>query len=193
MIPKGLFTQIGMVIISVAIIITYVEPEFQEIAQVQDNISTYQDERARVSQVNDRLQSLANQLDNVSLSDQERLLDYMPDADQVDQVGVPRDLAIISEEAGVVFTSATFVDFEEAQTRSRGDEEIQPDVHTFSFIVEGTYQQIKALVSLMEQNEYPLQIQSLNVKPLDGSFLTATMQVQTFSFKSELQDSEVVF
>ncbi len=41
MIPKGLFSQIAMMILSLAIIFTYVKPVFEEIGEVQDNIGPY--------------------------------------------------------------------------------------------------------------------------------------------------------
>ena len=47
MIPKGLFTQIGMIIVSVLIIITQINPIFAEIKAVQDSISVYQEERLK--------------------------------------------------------------------------------------------------------------------------------------------------
>jgi len=98
MIPQGLFTQIGMVIISAAVIVTYIQPIFTEIGVKQKDISIYQDKIKSVSAVNDKLDSLTARLNSVSTDDNRRLLTYMPD--EIDSISVIRDLYLISNQAG---------------------------------------------------------------------------------------------
>ena len=181
MIPKGLFTQIAMVIVSVGIIAAYIRPALAEIGEVQNNISLYQEERSKISVVTGRLAELAARLDAISAADQEQLQVYMPD--MVDTIAVPRDLEFITEEAGVIFTQVSydgviedfFVDPEVAE------KENYPTPHAFVLTVEGTYGQIKDLLALMEANNYPLEVRQLDVRQIDGDFLTAQIAVITYS------------
>lgn len=185
MIPKGLFTQIAMVVLSLAIIFTYVEPAFSDIGDVQDNIGVYRTEREKVASVNSQLAGLVQQLESVSREDQRRLVRYMPD--EVDPIAVPRDLAILAVEAGVLYKSAGFVGVESFSADPNLEtEETFPEVHNFSYSVEGTYGQLKDLLRLMELNDYSLEVRNLNIQKIEGDFLSASMQIATFSYDSSL-------
>lgn len=201
MIPKGLFAQIGMVVVSVAIIITYVQPAFSEIGVVQDSMAVYSAEREKVSQVNGQLNALLETQKSVSLVDQNKLLTYMPDAENIDTIAVPRDLALIALQAGVLYRSAAYEGtIIAAQTGSASNEAPAagaptelPAQYRFSFSIEGTYNQMKNLFLLMEQNHYPLEVSELSVQKIDGAFLTADMQITTYAHQVELPDNEIVF
>lgn len=191
MIPKGLFTQIAMVVLSIAIIFTYVEPAFSAIGEVQDNIGVYRSEREKVASVNSQLAGLVQQLESVSREDQRRLVRYMPD--EVDPIAVPRDLAILAVQAGVLYKSASFsnVDSFNADPKLDTDDSF-PEVHSFSYTVEGTYGQIKNLFRLMELNDYPLEIRSLSIQKIEGDFLTVSMQIATFAYDPTLTTSNAI-
>jgi hypothetical protein len=201
MIPKGLFAQIAMVLVSIAIIVTYVQPAFSEIGEVQDSIAVYRQERDKVLQVNGQLKALLETQKSVSLVDQNKLLTYMPDADNIDTIAVPRDLALIALQAGVLYRSAAFEGANETNipepatdgTMSVDTLSQYPKPYVFSFSVEGTYNQLKNLFLLMEQNHYPLELTSLTVRKVDGSFLTVNMQLTTYAYQSALPDNEIVF
>lgn len=194
MIPKGLFAQIGMVVISIAIIITYVQPAFSAIGKVQDNISVYRGEREKVAQVNSQLNALIETQKSVSLVDQNRLLTYMPDPDNVDPIAIPRDLALIAVQAGVIYKEASFDGFNPAPPPGQNPKISQePQSYQFSFSVEGTYSQLKNLFRLLEQNNYPLEVHDLTVEKIDGGFLSATMQLTTYAYTNPLPSQELVF
>lgn len=183
MIPKGLFTQIGMVIISIAIIITYVQPTFAEIGESQDQISVYQQERERVAAVNQMLASYVSRLDSVASTDQQRLITYMPD--EVDVVAVQRDLLFITQQAGVLYQDSDVTESRPASrstSRSATTDELS-DQQKFSLSIEGTYDQVKEFFRLLEQNNYPLEPFGVQIKSLEGGFLSVSMDLVTYSYK----------
>jgi hypothetical protein len=194
MLSKNLFIQIAMIIISIGIIVTFVEPTFSEIGGLQDDIAVYQTERQKVSSVNAQLDSLITVLNNVATDDQRRLVTYMPD--EVDTINVVRDLSLISDEAEVVYISAAYVG--EATSNTEQDDSgeaefVQPQEYTFDLSIEGTYEQIKNLFGLLEQNNYPIDVQTLSIQMKDGGFLTADMGLSVYAHKSSVSNEEIVF
>ncbi|USN88411.1 MAG: hypothetical protein H6780_02840 [Candidatus Nomurabacteria bacterium] len=188
MIPKGLFMQIGMVIVSVAIVFTYVKPQFTTIAAIQDDIALYQQKRDEVLLVNSRLTELTDQVDSVSEVDKKRLQTYLPET--LDPLKVSRDLLLATIQAGVLYKDVTF-DGEERQNNkrqstSKSADENKPAPHSFTLQVEGTYAQIKELFRLLEQNNYPLEVQTADVARVDGGFLGANITLVTYSFDNGL-------
>lgn len=190
MIPKGLFTQIAMVILSIAIIVTYVQPAFAEIGAVQDDIAVYQTEREKVVSVNSQLASLVSRFESIAPNDQRRLNTYMPVA--VDPIAVTRDLALITIEAGVIYNNASFSSVLETEV----DEEsgiVPPRAYQFNLSVDGTYTQLKNLFRLLEQNDYPLEMHEVSIERTEGSFLTATISIVTYEYQTADADNQIVF
>lgn len=191
---KNLFIQVVMVAISVGIIITFVKPTFSEIGDLQDDIVVYQTEQKKVSGVNARLQSLVDVLNSVPADDKKRLLAYMPD--HVDTISVIRDLSLIANEAGVVYVAA-----ESTGENVAGDNQvevtetqlIQPKKYTFSLRIEGTYNQVKNLFALLEQNNYPIEVQSLAVQKKDGGFLETDINLSVYAHQDRVPNEEIVF
>ncbi len=190
MIPKGLFTQIGMMIISVGIIITYIQPSFAEVEVIQDNIEKYQIEREKVVSVNSKLSSLALTMDSVSGEDKRRLQTYLPDA--VDSISVSRDIYLITEQAGVFYKGVEYAG-QEKETRNRNRTETTSDTatepHTFSLTVEATYEQLKDLLRLLEQNSYPLEVHNMEITKMEGGFLGVSLDLVTYSFRNEVSSN----
>ncbi|MCA9360582.1 hypothetical protein H6785_02385 [Candidatus Nomurabacteria bacterium] len=187
MIPQGLFTQIGMVIVSVAIIITYIQPIFEDIKVVQADTETYISKLGEVSNVNNKLKSLTVQLNSISTDDRTRLRDYMPD--EVDTIAVVRDLQIISEEAGVIYINGLSQDSVANNSRRSSNPLPQsdegPTPYSFQLVVEGTYTQIKDLFKLIEHNNYPLELHGMNITQLDGGFLSADITLVTYAYNDD--------
>lgn len=180
MIPKGLFSQLGMIAIAVAIVFTYIQPLFTSIQETQVDIATYQSERQKVSSVNALLATQVSQLGTVSSFDQQRLATYMPE--QVDDIAVSRVIESITAEAGVLLKSISYTGVTNDYLRST-DATVgaSPVPHSFQFMIDGTYPQIKNLLRLMEQNNFPLEVYSLSISVLDGGFLSASIEVVTYS------------
>jgi len=191
MIPKGLFTQIAMLILAVAIIITYVQPAFVKIGSVQDDIGIYEEQRNKVASVNDQLAALVARMESVSNDDKRRLLTYLPDS--VDEVAVQRDLVAIMAEAGVIYKSVSYMGKASDQTTASKAEIVLPSGSSFDLAIDGTYGQIKNFLRLLEQNQYPLEIQNLDIVQLEGGFLNANMQLNTYAYKPPEPDKQIVF
>lgn len=178
---RGLFSQIVTVLLAIGIAFFYIEPTFNEIGKMQDDMALYQQEREKVDAVNTQLSALVSGLNSVEESDQRKLVNYIPD--EVDPIAVPRLLQIIANQAGLLFNSFGYdgVDFRAIQNAENSAVKDYPVPHTFTISVEGTYGQIKNMLELMERNEYPLEVHNLDIKVLEGNFLSADMTVITYS------------
>jgi hypothetical protein len=100
----------------------------------------------------------------------------------LDEVAVLRDLEIIAELAGVNYTTIKYngesVDNSEKArmlTESNG-----ATAHEFDVAIEGTYARVKDFLSLLEQNQYPLQVQVLTMGALEGGFLQVEATLATY-------------
>lgn len=185
MIPRGLLMQIAITILSVGIIVSYVKPTFDLIGKNQNQIGVYKEELVKVAEVNDKLAQLSSNVSAIDAVDQRRLLTYMPDI--VDTIVVPRTLEAIAEESGVILKNVT----SESETKKTSssdtvsvvDPTIQPQAAIFAMAVEGSYDQLKKLLQLLEQNEYPLEVTSLKITKLDGGFLAIDLTITTYRRK----------
>lgn len=187
MISNGLLTQVAMIALSIGIAITYIMPTFDEIKILQDNIADNQTQILKVVDVNSSLASLVSQMDSVTNQERAKLNKYLPDT--VDPVSISRDLLYISSQAGVLYNDST--SGAQAQRRSSASKDDEDDgtntatAHTFSLSVEGTYKSIKNLFNLLEANDYPLEIRSVNLTRIDGVFLSASLDLATYTYTPE--------
>ncbi|MCA9361984.1 hypothetical protein KC906_01285 [Candidatus Kaiserbacteria bacterium] len=194
MIPKGLFTQIGMMIIAVGIALTYVQPAFDDIKSVQDDIARFQQERQKVADVNQLLNRLVTDMENVSPNDRLRLLTYMPDA--VDSIAVSRDLLFITRESGALYKNVQFSESggsRSSNNRTGIDNSGLPTPHHFSLSVEGTYNQVKKLFELIEQNNYPLEVHNTDISVMEGGFLNVNVELVAYAYKHRGLDKEIIY
>jgi len=178
----GLISQTLIIGLSVAIVFLYIRPAFQEIGSVQEQIDEYGTQRQKIEQVNAELEQRVAISESINPRNLERLRTYMPKF--VDDIAVMRDLEFIAEEAGVVLDTISY-DGSGDSDRERGEDDglgdLAPTPHDFSLSVTGTYSQIKTLFSLLEQNEYPLEVWSASIAPLSGGFLGADIEVVTYA------------
>jgi|AntRauTorckE6833_2_1112554.scaffolds.fasta_scaffold02090_9 hypothetical protein len=187
MIAKGLFTQIIMLVVSVTIIVTFIQPKFVEITEVQDNIATYQQKRSEVLSVNSRLASLTSSLESVSSDDQRKLFDYLPD--KVDSISVVRDLYLITNQAGLFYNDASFSGPNKSSANTKSENAYgDPEPYSFSLSVEGTYEQIKVLFALLESNNYPLEVRDLSLTKKEGGFLSADINLVTYAYDTTVNE-----
>jgi hypothetical protein len=181
MISKGLFSQIVMILLAVGIAFFYIEPTFADISQMQDEMSEYKQERKKVDAVNQLLTSLVDQLNSVPSADRQKLVTYIPD--HVDTLSVPRTLQAIAGEAGVLFREVRYQELKDSYLSQAEEAGISdyPVPHMFGISFQGSYQQVKTMLSLMEQNEYPLEVHELEIAILEGGFLNVDATVITYS------------
>lgn len=188
MIPKGLFTQLALLLLGVGIVITYIRPAFTEISNTQEQIATYIDERGKVESVNTTLFNRLNTIDSIFDADRDRLLTYMPDS--VDSIAVMRDIETIAERTGVVVVNiADNGPLKRERSRGRNiyavasdDESVMgPHAYSFSTNVRGSYRQIKDLLAELGKNHYPLEVRLLDMRSEEGGFILADMNLFTYS------------
>ena len=187
--PTGLFSQIALIILSLGIIFTYIKPVLGEIGSLQDTITVYQAERQKVSDVNQKLERVSSAVNAISIDDQRRLLTYIPD--QVDSVAVPRDLNSIAQSAGVILSSIQYEGPQESSAESEyvdpasfdatsGFFDFKPEAHVFTFEFEASYEQVKAVLALIEKNAYPLEVHEMVIEQTEGGFLSVNLKLITY-------------
>jgi hypothetical protein len=172
--------QIVMAVLSAGILFFYVHPTFSNIGTIQDSIVMYQTETAKVSEVNARLASLVSRVNSINTADMRALMTYMPDT--IDDVAITRDIFFISEEAGIFLKDIkyqkipqTFLGEESAVTENT------PERHGFALTISGTYEDAKEFLSLLEQNNYPLEVHEMNVTVTESGLLDMELLIVTYS------------
>lgn len=194
MMSKNLFIHVAMIALSIGIIIVFVEPTFSDIGELQDDTAVYQTEQQKVSQVNAKLNSFIDVLSRVAPDDQRRLLTYMPD--EVDTISVQRDLSLISNEAGVRYMSAVSAGQKTADSKREGEKTtdfVPPKEHRFNLSVEGTYGQFKNLFSLLEQNNYPFEVQNVDIKKKEKGLLSMEVSLSVYAYEDSASVEKIVF
>lgn len=178
---KGLFSHVAMIVLAIGIAFFYIQPTFSDIRDMQDDIALYQTERQKVDDVNNQLASLVSRLESVSAEDQQRLLTYIPN--EVDTIEVPRLLQDLTERAGLLLENVTYEDVNNEYVSDAENSGITdyPTPHLVNMSVQGTYGQVKQLLRLLETNDYPLEVHSLEISVLQGNFLNADLSIITFS------------
>ena len=181
MIPKGLFSQLALIILSVLLVFTYVKPSLVKVKETENRVGLYQEQRMKVQAVNDKLVTLKVAVDNVSEADQKNLLVYMPNT--VDTIAVPRDIKFITEDAGVVLDEVRYIGPIKQSVGTELNEAIKnkPEAHVFEVSFQGSYEQIKKTLASFEKNVYPLEVHELHIVEQEGGFLKASLKLHTYN------------
>lgn len=173
--------QVLVLGISIAIGYLYVYPTFTEIGETQDAIVQYETELGNITAVNAQLANLVQRTNTLSSADRQKLDQYLPST--LDTIAIPRTIQIIADEVGVILNNIGPVAVR--TTNQSGDEfGSAPQVAQFSVQVSGTYEQIKRLLRLLEQNEYPLEINELTLTNPDGGFIAADFTIIVYELSS---------
>lgn len=154
--------QLGLIVVSITIIFTYIQPTFAEIGLVQDELFEYADAVNKASEFNQRLRELSSIANGISGEDMNRLNRLLPTA--VDAAQVMRDLEVIVERTNLTLTSLEsepmFVpslpaDYDES------DFSLALSYQDFMLDVTGEYDELKALFADLEQNDYLLEVMGM--------------------------------
>jgi C4-dicarboxylate-specific signal transduction histidine kinase len=181
---NGLFTQIIVAVVAVAIMITYVRPNLTRIGEIQTNIAKYEEEQTKVDAVNSQLRSLVSRVDSIPTDDNLALLAFMPDA--VDNISVPRDINAIAALAGVELDQVIFKSEMDDIFLDENGQQLpnSPNAHSFTVSFNSSYEDFKNFLSLLQRNHYPLEVYDLKIDPSDESQgLDIEMNLVTYSFK----------
>jgi hypothetical protein len=172
---NGLFTQIVTVVIAIGIVITYVQPTFGRIADIQNSIAAYQSERQKVAEVNTLLNDLLLVRDSISSSDERAILTYLPNT--VDPIVVQRDLERMLTGAGLLPLSILYDDAFAFQPPATEDanpdgESAMPYPYAFSITATGDYTTIKQFLASLPSNQYPLEVHEVSLgREANGLFM----------------------
>ncbi len=176
----GLVAQICMVVIAVLIAFMYVEPTFGEIVATQQQIDDYDKRIVQVEGVNTTLSSLQRRQSSIASEDIIKLQTYLPYDRPRDTVSVLRDIQLIAELAGFQTGGLSYTPADNATDSEESTAEHLVR-HTFTGEFTGTYSHLKELLRLLPINEYPLEVRTLEVQPLDGGFLNVSIVLDTFA------------
>lgn len=177
--PYGLFAQVVMIAVSVAMIFTYIKPSFTQMTDTQNTITVYQEEISKVAQVNEKLQSLVGEMEGVSSDDKKRLLAFMPDS--VDTIAIPRDMQAIADDVGVLVRDISYEGPVKITPSVDGTiDPTIPEQHIFELSFESSYGQLKQVLKAFEENRYPLEVSELDITKTEGGFLNVSMQIISY-------------
>ncbi len=165
MIPQGLIAQVAMIILSVGIAFWYLKPTVEQVRVDQDVIARYETELQNVTAVNAKLDDLIRRSKEFTEADRGRLRTYLPF--EVDSVAVQRDLLALFNEADIELTSLSAGEGG-GVTASPAEGEMMVGggtliPHTFVTTFSASYEDLKDLLLLIEENHYPLHVTTLSV------------------------------
>jgi hypothetical protein len=180
--PNSVLFQLVLLGLTAAIGYFYIYPTIESIGSTQDQIVQYNTERQKVESVNQQLDVLVQRANTLSSEDRQLIDTYLPT--RVDMIAVIRTTIAIAEQSGVVVSSFSVDEISSADALSTVDDG-NPIIDTalpvdFSVSVSGTYEQIKSLLRLYEQNEYPIEVTSLGLEASLGGFIEAQLNLRTY-------------
>jgi hypothetical protein len=186
MITNSPFVQLFMVVLAVAILLLYIRPTVTDIRATQDQISTYQYELDRVTDVNDLLRSHAAAIDALPLSNIQALERYLPS--RIDEIAVMRDLQLIVEEVGVDLVTLEYAGGDGPEKADPSLEVVSvgnnPVSTKFNLGVTASYNELKTLLTALEVNNYQLTVESADITPVDEGRLNANFVLVAYSLET---------
>lgn len=165
-----LFTQVILIITSITIVVTYIQPSFADIADVQDDIARFEITVTSANELNQLLQQLVTTEKSFSRADMQALDTYLPR--DIDDVLIMRDIQNMFKQVGLPITSLNSLASEGVQTQfgageTRGrnaasDDAVNLRFKDLSLSFYGSYEHLRQILQSLEANAYPLEIIELN-------------------------------
>jgi hypothetical protein len=123
---------------------------------------------------------LVERANSISQRDKTLLRTYLPDT--IDEVLVLKHLSAIAAAVEVDLSELSY-EGEERSDRRNSDTSTTdlPYAHTFSVGFVSTYESLKSFLTLLEQNNYPLDVYSASINPSEGGLLDVSLQLSTYS------------
>ena len=153
----------------------YIQPAITGIGELQDEIAVFKDNADKVTEVNNRLNSLMNEISSLRQSDVVALETYMPSS--ADVLQVLYDVETIAARSGLTIEAMSSGDQQEGSTVQESDirnldisEEERAAMEvlqsTESLDVEvtvtGSYDNLKYFLDRLAVNHYPIEVMSLS-------------------------------
>lgn len=188
----GLFSQVLAVIIAITIGYFYVQPTVDEIGQIQTDTAEYASERKEIETINAQLAGDLATYQSISPTDKMLLDTYMPES--IDDISIMRDISYIIEQANVTNTVLSYdgpVDSErsilspDANSNSALAER-SATAHGFTVGLNGSYAEVKDFLSLLEQNEYPLEVHQMSLAADQSGRINASVTLVSYVHETTL-------
>lgn len=192
---SGIFAQVGLLVVSVIIVVSYIQPTLTSIGSVQDEIYDFEEALNNATELNRLLSTLVAQVNAVPVANQRALERYMPDT--VDSVAVLSDLEVMTlnnqlallsasgENSEVTLSSRAAADpLADFNPRSSINKSLVAQDFTLSLL--GRYENFLAFLNTVENNVYPLDVVSLSfTPPTEGTLYTYSLTLRTYSMSGE--------
>lgn len=175
-------SSLAIIVAALLLVFFYIQPTFEAIGGIQDDIFVYKDSADKATEVNDRLNELQNEIDSIRQSDILALETYLPTS--VDVVQVMFDIETMAEQSGMSLVEISSIENEEGTRRLQAEDITNLDVdpeeqaaiislqqveHTdIEVTVRGAYTNFKQLLDKLAVNKYPLEVVSLEFSSLSG-------------------------
>jgi len=178
---NSLLLQVLTAGLAIGIVITYIQPTIGVIRTHQDDIAKIEAEANTINGTNQLLADLYKQVNDIAPRDKAALMTYLPD--EVDDVRVLKDLNNMGEDTGVLMGELNYGGIEPLVLSDDSANVSQPDGHLFNISFMSSYEQFKEMLGLLERNNYPFLVRSLNVTPTEGGLLSVKLVLVTYSYK----------
>jgi hypothetical protein len=177
----SLITQVAMIVVAVTIVIMYIQPKVSSIRDIQDLTTSYQTETDNVSAVNESLKAKVTQIDAIAPQDTAALTRFIPDT--LDDIAVLKDISNIVELGTVRDYDVSYKGNNAAAIIDEQFENPNPGLteHYFALTFESNYSQLKSVLSLLETNNYILQVENLKVTAMEEGTIKSEMSLTAFS------------
>lgn len=171
----SVIVQISLLIAGILLIYLYIRPEFLKVNDSQDLIQQYNTAIEEAEDLRSDIERLQQAAEGIASSDKRALERYLPTS-PVDHILVQRDIL-----AYVRSRNLSLIDLSAAD---HGTEHKEDTINSFAFSVnvQGTYNNVKAFISDLERNDYPLRILNLTIAPAGGDIIQADVNLETYYF-----------
>lgn len=178
---NSLLLQVLTAGLAIGIVITYIQPTIGVIRTHQDDIAKIEAEASTINDTNRILADLYKEVNDIAPRDKAALVTYLPD--EVDDVRVLKDLNSMGEDTGVLMGELNYGGIEPLVLADETTNLTPPEGHIFNVSFMSSYEQFKEMLSLLERNNYPFLVRSLNVAPTEGGLLSVKLVLVTYSYK----------
>ena len=196
--------QIVLAIVSIIMIVTFIRPQFTQLAERQSELIELADALEKINQYNTLLRQRMAEVDRFSQADLDRLETFLPT--EVDPARVASDIVTIVEQNNLVLQEVTFAEAADVIVLDGGQvnrETADPTERTtgvgfssleseaarerttqrFTVSVLGSYEALLGALRDFERNAYPLHLVTLSFSSEPNSVVTQyRLEFDTFAF-----------
>ncbi len=177
------------ILISGLLFLFFVQPQYEEITAVRDQVSAYKNASERYNEFSQKLDALLSTKSNRTLSENARL-----DLLSATTIDVPRlvvDLEAMAEKSNLLFGNITTEsgdselgsDNEAIPEDERGSEQLITE--EISFDVIGTYEQFKTFLQDVESSVVLMEIINIKFGASESVFQQFSVTVRTYALPSK--------